>query len=129
MAPRIRNALLADPMNTITPSLTPNVSRMFGASVPSAADSSSSNELSRASTTNGNTPPIANASVSDICGSSLPTPGSASSGEHDRVGLSGLGLALLLEVEDRAGETAGSLLDVGVSHPAPRTCRWRDRTD
>ena len=66
-------------MNTIAPSLMPNVSRISGASTLIAAPSSSSSELSSVSTTNIIAPPPANPSRNET-GSEL-TPGSRSSGK------------------------------------------------
>ena len=57
-APSTRNALDAPARNTMTPSLTPNASRMSGASTPSVADSSSSSDVSTSSTTNVERPPV-----------------------------------------------------------------------
>ena len=75
----MRNALLAEPMTTITPLLTPNESRMFGAKVLKAADSNSSKLFSSMRRTKGKAPPILKASFRVIFACSSPTPYTTSS--------------------------------------------------
>ena len=77
-APSTTNAAEIAPMKVITPSPTPNVSRMSGASSAKADDWSSSIELRIRSTTNVAAPPPM-ASPWRRLSSSLPTPGNSSS--------------------------------------------------